>query len=95
MRTFAWFDPVEDHRALLRRDPAGEPLAQRDADALLDLLLDAAGGRRDQVLRRLVEQQHGRGVDAQQVAHPVEQLDQELLDAEVGECGVGDGLDAP
>jgi hypothetical protein len=87
-------DLLEEHRLLLRRDPAGEAPAERDPDALAHLLLDAAGRRGHEVLPRRVEQEDGGGVDDQEVAHPVEHLDEELLDAEARERGVGDSLDA-
>ena len=43
-------DLVEEHSALLRGDPAGEALPERDSHPLADLFLDAPGRGRDQEL---------------------------------------------
>ncbi len=57
-------DVVEDHRLLLGGDPAREAAADRDADALLDLLLDPERGARDELVRLLVEEEDRARVDA-------------------------------
>jgi hypothetical protein len=46
---------VDHARPPLGRDPAGEALAERDADALLDLLLDPERRARDELVLPLVE----------------------------------------
>jgi hypothetical protein len=61
---------------------------------LAHLLLDAAGRRRDEVLPRRVQQEHGRGVDLEELTNTIEQLDEQLLDPEVAESGVRHRLDA-
>ena len=66
-------DVVEDHRPLLGGDPAREAAADRDADALLDLLLDPERGARDELVRLLVEQEDRARVDLEDLARPLEQ----------------------
>src|SRR5690606_41368961 len=70
-------------RGSSRRDLPGESPAARDADPLAHLLLDAAGGGRDEVPAGRVEEEHGGGVDLEQVTHTLEHLGQHLLDPEV------------
>ena len=65
-------DPIEHDRPLDLGYPTGESSADRHADALTNLLLDATGRSGDQLLRCLVEQEHCRGVDRKDVANPVE-----------------------
>ena len=48
----------------------------------------------DQVAGRLVEQQHGGRVDVEDLAHPFEQLDEQVGDVEMGQGRVGDRFDA-
>jgi hypothetical protein len=86
-------DVLQDHRLPELGDPAGEALAERDPDALPYLFLQPAGRRRHEEPARRVQQQHGRRVDEQELAHAVEQLHEHLLDPEMAECGVGDRLD--
>ena len=75
------------------RDPAGESGAQRDAHALADFLLDAAGSGRHQLAGGPVQQQHGGGVGLADFLNAVEQgLEQRLL-IEPGQRGVGHRLD--
>ena len=85
-------DVVDDDRAALGGDTAGEARADRDRDALLDLFLDALGGPRPQHPPALLEQEDRGGVAVQDRADPVEQLGQQLLLREVGERRVGDLL---
>jgi hypothetical protein len=70
----------------------GEPAAHRDHDGPLDLTLDALGGLGHQELAGLVEQQERRGVRAQDVRDALEQLVQQVVEREVGQCGVRDAL---
>jgi hypothetical protein len=88
-------DVVEDQRPLLGGDAAGEPRADRNPDALLYLLLDAERSARDQLVRVLVEQQDRAGVDIEDLARPPEQRAEQIVQAQVRERGVGDGLQPP
>ena len=83
-------DVGDGDRAALGGDPPGEAAADRDADALLDLFLDALGGAR--VQRVALQQQESHRVDLQDLGDPVHQLLQEVLLGEEGERGVGDPL---
>lgn len=84
----------EDGHALLG-DPAGEALADRDADSLLHLRLHALGGASHELVLLVVEQQDGDGVHGQRVLHPVEQLAEEVLQAELGQRGVAQAVQRP
>ena len=66
-------DVVEDHRPLLGRDAPGEAAADRDTDALLDLLLDAERSACDELVRLLVEQEDRAGVDLEDLPGPLEE----------------------
>ena len=88
-------DVVEDHRPLLGGDPSGEARADRDADALLDLLLDAERGPRDELVRALVEQEDRARVDLEDLARSLEQRGQQLVEAQMRKRSVGDGLQPP
>lgn len=76
---------VEHDCARLRRDPPGEAAADRDADAALDLLLDADGGPRDELVRGLVEEEDRAGVGAEGIADAREQDGEQLVHLEVRE----------
>ena len=56
------------------RDAAREARADRDPDAALDLLLEALGGARDELLGVVVEEQDGDGVDIEDVLGARQQL---------------------
>ncbi len=58
----------EDHRVPVRCDAARETAADRDPNALLDLLLDPDRCPRDELVRLLVKQQDSAGVDAEDLA---------------------------
>ena len=88
-------DVRDDHRPPLGRDLAREALADGDPDALLDLLLDPARRARDELVRRLVEQEEGARVAVERVADPVEQRLQQVAERQVRERRIGDGLDPP
>ena len=75
-----------------RRDLSGEAGADRHADALPDFFLDAACGAGDEVALGLVEEQHRRGVGLEDVLHPREQLDEQVVDVQPGERRVGHPL---
>ena len=70
-------------------------MPDRDADALLDLLLDAERGARDELVRRLVEEEDRAGVDLEHLARSVEEGGEELVELEVRERSVGEELQAP
>ena len=69
------------------------PLPHGDADAPFHLLLDPLRGTGHELVASLVQQEDGRRVGVEDLAHPVEQLVQEIVDREVGEGGVADALD--
>ena len=85
-------DVVEHDRACLGRDPACEAAADRDAHALLDLLLEPDGRPGDELVRRLVEHQHCGRVDLQDVSQPHEQLAHELVEAKACERRLQHGM---
>ena len=88
-------DVVEDHRLLLGGDPAGEATTHRDADALLYLLLEPECRPRDELVRVLVEQEDRTRVDLEDLPRPLEQRIEQLVEPQVRERGVGDGLQPP
>ncbi len=71
-----------DRRAL-GGDPAGEAASNRDPHTLLDLLLDALRGARDQLVGSLFEQQDRDRVDQQGVASPDQKLVEQLVEPEL------------
>ncbi len=75
---------LENYAAVLRRDPPGEALADRDSDALLHLFLQPACGRRDQVSGWHVEQQHSGRIRAERLPHAIYQRDEQFLRAKPG-----------
>jgi hypothetical protein len=88
-------DVVEDERRPARRDPACEALPDRNAHAALDLLLDPAGGVGDELVRLPVEQEDGAGVRVERGGDPQEQPLEPLLERQVRERSVADGLEPP
>ena len=88
-------DVVEDQRPLLGRDAAGEASADRDADALLDLLLDPERRARDELVRLLVEEEDRARVYFEYLPRPLEQSRQQLVEAQVREGGIRDRLQPP
>ena len=83
-------DVGDGDRAALGGDAAGEAAADRDAHALLDLLLDPLG--RARVQRRRPRAAGSRGVDLQDLGDPPQQLLQQVVLGQEGERGVGDAL---
>ena len=67
-------DVGEADRPALGRDPAGEPLAERNPDPLLHLLLQPDGSAGDQVAPLGVDEKHSARVDAEDRADAVEEL---------------------
>ena len=87
-------DVGEEDRSALGGDAAGEAAADGDAHALLDFFFDSDGGARDELVGGLVEQQDGARVDVEDRVDPLEQLREQLLELEMRERRVGDGLEA-
>ena len=78
-----------DHeRVAFSRDASRESLAHRDPDPLLDLLLEPLRGSRDEIVRPMVQQEHGRRVHLEDVADSDQQLIEEVLRGEVGQSNV-------
>ena len=83
-----------DHRRLARRgDPSGEPLAERDAEALLDGLRVAVGRLDHQRVAGRVEQADRRALDLEDVGDLGEQLAQQVVERQVAQRDVGDRLE--
>ena len=70
-----------------------KPAAERDADPALDLLLEALGGARDELLAVVVEEQDGGGVDAEDVLRAGQQLAEQRLQGQLGERGIRQPVD--
>ena len=85
---------LDPYRSPLSRDATGEPYPDWEAETLPDLLLQAAPGRGDQFVGRLVEEEHDGGIDLEQVTYSIQQLGEKLLQAEMGKRDVGDCFDA-
>ena len=75
------------------RDAAREAPADRDPHAALDLLLEALGGARDELLRLLVEEQDRGGVHAEDLLRARQQLVEQRLERELGERRVREPVD--
>jgi hypothetical protein len=86
-------DLIEDHRTLLPGHASGETLSDWDPHPLVDLLVDATCGRGDEVVPARRTQQHDGGVDREKHAHPAEKLVEQVLDIQVSQVRVRDGLD--
>jgi hypothetical protein len=80
-------------RPAARGDAPREAPADRDPHAALDLLLEALGGARDELLRIVVEEQDGGGVDAQDVLGARQQLVEQRLEGQLCEGRVGEPVD--
>ena len=81
----AVIDVIQDDRSRLRGDAAREAPANGDADALRDFFLQPARGGGDEVTRGAVKQEHRGGVGIQDLLHPAQQFDEEIIGAEVGQ----------
>ena len=84
----------EDRPALLG-DPAREAAAEWNPNPLarLDVLLEALGPARDELLSLLVQEERDRGVGAHDPADPLEQVPQEAVEVEMREGGLRDDLE--
>src|SRR5205085_1026106 len=76
-------------------DAAAAAATRRDADALLHLLLEPERRPRDELVRVLVEQEDRARVDLENLPCPLEQRIEQLVEPQVRERGVGDGLQPP
>ncbi len=86
-------DVGDDDRAALGSDAAGEPAADRDADALLDLLLDPLRRAGVQHLGVVVlDEEERRGVAVEDLGDALEQRGEEVVKPEMGERGLRDAL---
>jgi len=86
-------DVVEHDRTLPGGDRACEPTPHRDAHSLRDFLFDPARRRCHQLVRTGVQQEDRGGVDVQDLAHAVQELDKQLFDVEMGERRIRERLD--
>ena len=86
-------DVAEHDRPALGGDSAGEPLSDRDADALFHLVLEADRRAGDELASGLVEQEDGGGVRLEHVPDPRQQLGEELIEVKVRQGSVGDELE--
>ena len=76
-----------DRRAL-GRDSPGEAGSDRDADAALDLLFEAFGGTREELVSGLVEQQYRDGVDVEDLLGAHQQLVEKHVERHLGKRGL-------
>ena len=67
-----------------------KPIADRHTDALADLLLDAACRPGHEIAGVLVEKQHRSRVGIDDAAHPLQKLDEQVLDVQSAQLAVGD-----
>ena len=81
-------DVLDDDRRARRCDPAREALADGDSDALLDLLLQPAGGAGDQHLLVFVEQEDGNRIHVQEALDPQQVVDEQLVERALGPLDV-------
>jgi hypothetical protein len=79
----------------LGRHPAREAGAQGNADSALDLLLDSLGRPSDELARLLVEKEDGCRVRVECGADADEQLVEQLVEREMRQRGLHDGLELP
>jgi hypothetical protein len=77
----------------LRRDPAGEALADRHPEAGLDFLLEAASGTRHELVGLLVEKEDRRGVDHECLDDALEKHLQQPVELQVRKSRLGDPLE--
>jgi hypothetical protein len=73
-------------------DTSGETGAERNPDALANLVLDATGCSGDEHLASGVEHEHGSRVDVKNLAHPAKQLHEKIIDIKARQRGVGERL---
>jgi hypothetical protein len=76
-------------------DASGEPLADGDADALIDFLFDTFRRPGNELIPRRIEQQDGCCVGLQDVTHAQEQFIEEIVYGQMRERDIGDELKAP
>ncbi len=76
---------IEDDGAALGGDATGEADPDGDPHALSNLGFEPAGGPGDELVSRVIEEEHGGGIAAQELQHPVEQQGQQLVRIDSGE----------
>ena len=86
-------DVGDDDRADVGGDPPGEPASHRDPHRGFDLLLEAGGGRRDELVPLFVEEEDRARVDAEDFAHPDDELVEQRARREVRQRNVGDAVE--
>ena len=86
-------DVVEDHRPPFRCDAACETTADRDAHALLHLLLDPDRCPRDELVCLLVEQQDGARIDVEDLAGAEKERRQQSVKLEMRERRIRERLE--
>jgi hypothetical protein len=78
-----------------RGDAPGEASAQGHAHTLVHLLLDPPGRGGHELRVGVVEEEDSRGVRRQDLADAIQQLDEEFLQGQLREAGIGHRLDVP
>jgi hypothetical protein len=73
---------LDDHRAPLGGDSAGEASADRDPDSLFDLLLDSQGSTRHQLGPLVVQEQDRARVGVEQAADALQERREQLVQLE-------------
>jgi hypothetical protein len=86
-------DVAQHHGTPAGCNAAGESLADRDPNALLDLFLDPDRRDCDQLVAELVAEQDGCSVGAEHVPDSRQQLGQEVVQVQVRQRSVSDQLD--
>jgi hypothetical protein len=76
----------------LGRDPAGEAEADWDANTALDLFLYPDRGSRNQLVGILVDEEHCARVSSEDVADAWEEYREQVVELEVPESRIRDGL---
>jgi hypothetical protein len=85
-------DLVEDHRLPLGRNPTGEAAADGDPNTLLDLFFDPDCRARDELVGPIVAEEDRARICAEDVANARKQDVEEIVQLEVRDGDVGDGL---
>src|SRR5947207_514776 len=93
MRVSSWSNSASSEGARAARgDAAGEPLADRDANAALDFLFESERCACNELLARGVEEEDRGRVDLEHLARADQQRTEQILEREVRQRRVGDPL---
>ena len=84
------FDPAT---RTLKREGVRNEVSSFDVRALVLLLPSSPCGGRHQVLTGGIQQQHRRRINVEKPLHPLQQLNQKILNTQMGQCDIGDRLD--